>query len=311
MAHAILVALTPIFFVMTLGYCAGRFGMVDNHHVASLNTLVMSFALPASILVATASAPRAEILAQWPLFAVLGLVMLAVYFTWFLLRPASTAEAALQALTIAFPNLAGVGLPIASAVLGPAGAVPVAVGLAAGSLLVSPLTLVLVELHAREASPGETRQRRIFRALGRALTKPVVLAPAIGILISLLGITIDPVIRASLDLIAISAAGVALFLTGLVLSGQAFRFDWKVAGATLLGDIIRPLITILAVYLLPMPADVGRIAILLATVPSGFFGILFAVDYRLDSSTVGSMVIASTILSIATMALAITVLFPS
>jgi len=45
-------------------------------------------------------------------------------------------------------------------------------------------------------------------------------------------------------------------------------------------------------------------------VPSGFFGILFAVNYRLDSATVGSMVTASTVSSIVTMAIAIAVLFP-
>ena len=51
-------------------------------------------------------------------------------------------------------------------------------------------------------------------------------------------------------------------------------------------------------------------AILLAAVPSGFFGILFAVNYRLDSATAGSMVTASTVFSIVTMAIAIAVLFP-
>jgi malonate transporter len=45
-------------------------------------------------------------------------------------------------------------------------------------------------------------------------------------------------------------------------------------------------------------------------VPSGFFGILFAVNYRLDPGTSGSMVTASTVFSIVTMAIAITVLFP-
>ena len=57
-------------------------------------------------------------------------------------------------------------------------------------------------------------------------------------------------------------------------------------------------------------APVRKVAILLAAVPSGFFGILLAVNYRLDSATAGSMVTASTVLSIVTMAIAIAVLFP-
>ena len=50
MASVILLALAPVFFVLALGYAAGRFGIVENHHVDGFNKLVMSFALPASLL---------------------------------------------------------------------------------------------------------------------------------------------------------------------------------------------------------------------------------------------------------------------
>src|SRR5262249_22628411 len=123
MIHAILLALAPVFFVMALGYGAGRCGVVDNKQVDGFNALVMSFALPASLFAATASAPRSELFAQAPLFAVLGAVMLAVYVAWCLIarRFSATgkADASVQALTIAFPNLGGIGLPIAAALLGP------------------------------------------------------------------------------------------------------------------------------------------------------------------------------------------------
>ena len=56
MAAAILLALAPIFFVMALGYGAGRLRVVDNHQIDSLNALVMDFALPASLFLATAIA---------------------------------------------------------------------------------------------------------------------------------------------------------------------------------------------------------------------------------------------------------------
>ena len=55
---------------MALGYFAGWIRDVDNHHVAELNALVMDFALPASLFVATASTQRALFLAQWPVLAV-------------------------------------------------------------------------------------------------------------------------------------------------------------------------------------------------------------------------------------------------
>ena len=89
--HVILMALAPVSFVMALGFVAGRMHTIDNHHVGQLNSLVMKFALPASLFVATASAPRSEVIAQGPLFAVLGAVMLILYLLWYLF-PASGFE---------------------------------------------------------------------------------------------------------------------------------------------------------------------------------------------------------------------------
>jgi malonate transporter and related proteins len=314
MAHAILLALAPVFFVMGLGYVAGRWRVVDNRHVDGLNALVMDFALPASLFAATASASRREMLEQAPLAAIFAAVMLLLYLAWYLFRrlasTTSPANISLEALTIAFPNLAGVALPIAAEIIGPTGTIRVAVALATGSILVSPLTLILLEL-SKEASAAESSTARMLRALRRALTKPVVLAPAVGILLSLSELHLGSVVDACLQLIGQTGAGVALFLTGLILSAQSFRLDWNVAGATGMANVVRPLLAAMIVYILRVSPETAKVAVLLAAVPSGFFGILFAVNYRLDSATMGSMVIASTVFSIVTMAIAIALLYPN
>ncbi|WP_348626732.1 AEC family transporter [Methylocella silvestris] len=314
MAATIILVLAPNFFVLAGGYCAGRLRVVDNGNVDSLNVLVMNFALPAALFVATASAPREELLAQAPLFAILGLVMLTVHLAWYVLArwlwQATRADASLQALTISFPNLAGVGLPIAASLLGPSGMVPVAVALASGSIIVSPLSLLIVEMSGGQKNPAEKPIARTLRALRRAMTKPIVLAPALGIVFALSGFKLDAVAKECLMLIGRAAPGVALFLTGLVLSSQPFRLDWKIIAATFVADIVRPLLTVAVVFALPVAPETAKIAILMAAVPSGFFGILFAVSYRLDSAAIGSMVFASTVFSIVTMAIAIAVLYP-
>jgi malonate transporter and related proteins len=312
MSNAIVMALAPVFFVLLLGYAAGKFHIVDNHHVDGFNALVMNFALPASLFAATASASRSQMIEQAPLFLVFGLTMLILYAAWYggvRASGVSRSDASLQALTIGFPNLAGVGLPIVASVLGPAGTVPVAVALAAGSILISPLTLIIVEMSASKAHGGEISVRQILTAVRRALTKPIVVAPALGILLSLSGLKLDALADACLSLIGNAAAGVALFLTGLILSAQSFKLDWKVVAATAASDVIRPLLAVGVVYAFPISSEAAKTAILLAAVPSGFFGILFAVNYRLDYATAGSMVIASTAFSVVTMAIAIAVLF--
>ena len=75
MSNAIVMALAPVFFVLLLGYAAGKIRIVDNHHVDGLNALVMDFALPAALLAATASASRSQMIEQAPLFLVFGVTM--------------------------------------------------------------------------------------------------------------------------------------------------------------------------------------------------------------------------------------------
>jgi len=312
--HAILLALAPVFFVLALGYGAGKWRVANNRQIDALNALVMDFALPASLFVAMATASRSEMVAQAPLFAIFGVVMLVVWLISFVFRrrvaKIGTADAALQALTIAYPNLAGVGLPIVSAVLGPEGVVPIALALAAGSIVVTPISLILVEMSTAQAQTSQSTTTRVLTALRHTVTKPVVIAPALGILLSLSGLQLNSVVESSLMLIGRTAAGVALFLTGLILSAQAFRMDGKVLTATAMADVIRPLLTAALVACLSLPSETAKTAILLAAIPSGFFGILFAVNYKQDSATAGSMVLASTVFSIVTLAIAIAMLFP-
>jgi malonate transporter len=115
-----------------------------------LNALVMDFALPASLFVATASTPRNEMLAQGPLLEILGAVMLVTYLLWYVFQhqvsKTPKRAIAVQALTVALPNYAAAGLPVVTAILGAKEAVHVAVAIAAGSILPSPLTLLLLEL---------------------------------------------------------------------------------------------------------------------------------------------------------------------
>jgi malonate transporter len=315
MPQVILKALVPIFFVMALGYIAGRRRTLDNRRVGELNALVMNFALPASLFVATASTARREMLEQGPLLAILGAVMLLIYLLWYVFRrwalTTSRGEAAVQALTVALPNYTAVGLPIVLALLGARQSVHVAVAIAAGSILPSPLTLVLLELSGGNGRPDADRSAvRVRRALRCALTKPIVVAPVLGTLLSLLGLQLAAVASASLQLIGQAAGGVALFLTGLILSAQPFRLNWKVAGAIGTANVIRPLLVVAIVSFFPIPADIAKVCILLAALPSGFFGILFGVNYRLPSQEAGSMVIASTAFSIFTLAITIALLYP-
>jgi malonate transporter and related proteins len=236
MIDVLLNSLVPIFAVMALGYVAGWIRDIDNQHVGELNALVMDFALPASLFVATASTSRAVLLAQWPLLVVLTVSMLALYALshWMqrCLFGLGSSEASVQALNTALPNYAAAGLPLIAAVFGAANTIDVALAIAAGSIVLSPLTLAILEANKAPAG-GQGNLRAALQAIGRSLRKPIVLGPLLGIIFCLLGIPLAEALRRSFQLIGQAAGGVALFLTGLILSAQRIELGPNVLSGTL------------------------------------------------------------------------------
>ena len=308
MLDVILGSTVPVFFVIALGYFAGWTRKIDNHRVADLNTLVMDFALPASLFVAMAQTPRALLVKQSPLVVVLAVSMLAIYALHFLLQRAvfrfDAREAAVGALTTGLPNFASAGLPLISSVFGPEHTSSVGLSIAVGSIVMSPLTLVILEA-GDERARDVPALRRITRAVGKSILKPVVIAPIIGVALALCELTPPRLVDASLTLIGVGAGGVALFLTGLILSSQPFELNRNVAAGALLKNVVHPLLAAALVVALAVSSVTGREAIVLGAVPSGFFGILFGLRYGIVSRDAGSTLIATTLLSAATIPFAI------
>jgi malonate transporter len=305
MIDILLNSLVPIFAVMALGYLAGWIREIDNHHIAELNALVMDFALPASLFVATASTSRAVLLAQWPLLLVFTMSMLALYaLSYWMQRRLfglGSSEASVQAITIALPNYAAAGLPLIAAVYGPSDTIYVALSIATGSIVLSPLTLAVLEAN-------RVRQRNlgaVLQAIGRSLCKPIVLAPLAGVVFSLLAIPLPEAVSRSFQLIGQAAGGVALFLTGLILSAQRIELGRNVLSATLLKNAVHPLLAVGSILALPIDRETARAALLLCALPSGFFGVLFGLRYGLESNVAGSTLIVSSLASVATLPVAL------
>jgi malonate transporter len=302
MIESVLGALAPVFFVLALGYLAGKFRRVDNQHVDSLNALVMDVALPAALFVAMAQAPRAEMLRQAGLFATFVVAMLAVFGLGLLisvkLLRRDKRAAALQALTYAVPNVGAAGLPVVAALFDRSAATAAATNIVAAALVAIPLSMLIIEALAPPPRPP------LPRLLLGLYAKPVVLAPLLGILLSLAGLSPPGVLDRSVMLIGQATAGVALFLTGLVVSAQPFRFSGDVALGVVLKNLLQPALTA-GLALLLLPPELARVAVVLCAIPASFFGVLLAIRYRLPTEAIGTMLIVSTVASAATLAAAI------
>jgi malonate transporter len=232
-----------------------------------------------------------------------------VYFIQIKAFKLPAGDAAVQTLTTAFPNYAAIGLPLTAAVFGPSAALAVAVAIAAGSVTISPLTLALLEnARAKEAGESGSTGRRFLKALGSSVRKPIFIGPVVGLVWSLLALPVPVLFATTLKEIGGVAAGVALFLTGLILSAQAIRVTGNVVVSTLIKVVAQPLLGLLVIVVLHVPEPFASQALLLLAIPSGFFGILFGLNYKVRPSVSGSTLVVSSLVSIITLSVAILLL---
>jgi predicted permease len=122
---------------------------------------------------------------------------------------------------------------------------------------------------------------------------------------SLIGIPIPDVTARMLNLIGQCTAGVALFLTGLILSAQPFRLEGNAITGVILKNIVQVALMFALVRALNVPAPAARQGVLLAAVPAGFFGTVFGARYNVASIEASSTLIASTLFSVVTLSLVI------
>jgi len=298
-------ALIPIFFGLLLGYLAGLRGFVDNHDVHSLVRFVMNFALPCSLFLAIAHTDLRMLQSQAGLILVLGVVYLVLFFvTLFFERKifgAGAADSAVLALTLGFPNATAVGIPLLDGLYGPAAAAASAMGIAIGAVTISPICLAILE-HSTPKGHSKSQAAQVRSSLWKAVKRPVVWAPVLGVLAALVKLHLPDYVNRSLTVMGNATAGAALFLTGLIVSAQRFRLDGRVVAAVLAKNLLQPALCLAIAWAIGLSVTETRYAVLIAAIPCGFFGLVFGKGFNSSPLTASSSLIFSYVAGIATLA---------
>jgi len=314
MFYITIYALAPIFVIMFLGFWAGKAGMVDNNNVSLLNIFVMDFALPAALFSATVHTPWQGIVAQWPLIIVITGAMwityAVIYFLSIKVFNKSPQDSAVLTLTVALPNYAALGLPILGSVLGenPATSLSVAVSIAAGSVLLTPFCLLVLEREkVREKGENNGSTFTLLPVLmWRSVKKPIVLGPLIGVMLSAMGIKMPDLVFAAIKPLGLAATAAALFLTGIILSARKLKFNAVVGIGTIAKLLIQPIIAWGIVLALGLNGPVAVTAILMISLSAGFFGVVFGNRFGVQSPDAEAVLLLSSVLCIISLPLFIT-----
>ena len=295
----------PVFAILLAGYLSGRFGLLGKDSCEALNRFVYYIALPVLLFYAMARVEPADIL-NWPFIAAfsagLALSLLIAMLAARLLFRGRLAEVSLFGLAATFSNTGYMGIPLAIAAFGDAGALPAIVATVINAAVLMPITAALVEV---DLSRG-TGWRRAVQGVASGLARnPLLMAPILGLLWSASGWKLAQPVSAFCEIMQAAAAPSALFAMGLFLVGQTPRRGAGEVGCiVLIKLVVHPALTwwLLTAFFTLDPVWL-KVGILQAALPSAALAFVMAQRYGIFAQRASGAVLASTVASVVTLSL--------
>jgi malonate transporter and related proteins len=294
--------LLPVAFVIVLGFLAGKRGKLNHADSLLISRLVLNWIFPALLLAGMAATPRAQLLDLHFILAtfigIMGMYGLAFAIGWFRYRELKAAT--LKAFVNGYPDGAFMGIPILQAMFGPSSLYSVLVLNLVASLVMIPLTTMLLTI----ADGSGSGVKAFVASVSGAIRRPLMWAPAIGIVLSLCAIKLPPVLADSLNLLGKATPGVSLFCLGLIMSAVRLNMSGEVWMNMGLKLLLHPALMITAAALLSVRGVYAQQMILLCALPSATIPAMFANEAGAYRSEAATSILASTVMSIVTFSFA-------
>ena len=300
-------ALLPVFFVLALGYIAGKRNSFDPDQAAGLSKLALSFALPASLFVSMTDIRKDLLLQQGRLVLALILSHAGLFLvSWLVLglvKSLRGTPAIIYALMLSTSATPVFGIAVLEPLLGPTSAGTVGLVALAINLTV-PLAVVLLEMDAaakqKQGATDPSKPSAVLTGISAGLKSPLLWAPILGIAVVLASIHLQAVVASCFELIGSATSGVAVFAVGLVLASHPVRLSPGVFAGSLARITIQSAVLFALLHLLHVVSPFAREAVC-CSFPLATVVVHFAARYKAALSESASMLLISTL------ALAITV----
>ncbi len=290
-----------------LGWCLNRLGILNDVLEAGISRLVLSVALPCSIL---ASVDGAQDLPDAATLVAIIVGTFALYLISLVIAFALTAAMRAPAnsrgsfrFAIAFGNCGFIGLPIISAILGDEALLYAAIVLIPANMSlygVGPLLTVPADEPGAERSQQSTAAR--LRSMLASLKSPTLAASVLVLIFTLLGVTNLGVAGDALSIVGQMSTPLALLITGSSMAHYRvleMLVEPRAYVAAVGRLLLVPLGCIAAVQLLPLSTFLRAVLVLDCAMPVATAGSLFCLKCGCDTKPMMQATFLSVILSIA------------
>ena len=296
-------ALVPVFFVLALGYFAGKRNDFDSDQSAGLSKLALNYALPASLFVSMTAIPKELLLEQGRLMAALVIVHVGLFLAvWLLLNQIASLRGTVSliyALALSTSATPVFGFAVLEPLLG--ATTGTTIGLVALTInLTVPLAVVLLEMDAAAKNAtdmkGTLNENPVVKGLSAGLKSPLLWAPLLGIGITLTGHHLLMDAAGCFDLIGSATSGVAVFAVGLVLAAHPILLSRAVFAGSIARVSVQSATFFALLRLLHVASPFARESLVCCSFPLSNVVVLFAARYKAAEAASASMLLISTLL---------------
>jgi len=295
----------PVFAIVAAGYLCGARGLLGEDSSVALNRFVYWVALPAMLFRAMATVDLQRDLDPDFFIGFLGAIILLAIVSILaarLLFGRNLAEAAIHGMNGVYGNSGYMGIPLAITAYGEAAALPAIVATVINTALVVGMAIFLIEFGTK----GGGNPVRVIGSVVSAMARnPMLVAPVLGLAWAAGGIALPVPVDSFTSILGAAAGPCALFAIGLFMVGKP-RSDGRVEVGvmTLTKLAAQPLLTAVMV-LLVFPVDPlwAKVAILMAALPTGAGSFVLAQAYGIYVLRTSSVILTSTVLSVATISI--------
>ena len=292
----------PVFLVVGAGYAAVRLGYFADTLVDGLVKFGVGVAVPCLLFLAmvrtdlAASVSGPALISFFAAGTACFLGGMALSRLVWRRRP---GEAVAVGFCTFFPNVVMLGIPIAERAYGAA-----AIGAVFGIIAFHSIYNYFVGFIAMEMVRRD--RAGLLVALRRAsvttFKNPLMIGLMLGMAVNLSGLTLPDVVADGLDMVAATAIPVSLFALGGVLTRYSLKAEaGEATMVSLFSLVVHPALAwCLAGPVFGLGEDHVRAVVLLAAMPAGMNGFIFATLYNRAVGTAASSALLATILSIGT-----------
>lgn len=287
----------PIFMVMFIGFYMGKQNIIKKDTGKDIGNIIMSIFLPALLLSST-SKIKASVLFNPKVLLSFSICLISIYLITYFIYNFSLKKgsqiSALASLTTSQPNISFMGIIILLELYGEQSLVLIILSNIVVSFILMPLTLSLLN----KGKAKKITVNSVILKIKETILTPIVLAPILGILLSLFDVTLSKELDVTLSYLGNIAPGLSLFLMGLSMSAHPLVFNKEIFIQVLTKNLMAPLVMVIIASLLNIGETIAGGLVILSSLPSASTSTMFSLEYNIYQRETSSAVLLGTLFSL-------------